>query len=150
MLRRLLEECATVDEAASLLRSNERASMLNIAVCDKRRGAVLEVTPKSVILRPAENGVCLCTNHFRSAELATSQKCWRYDKLLRSINQHKYSVPDIAGRLHAVNQGELTLQSMVFAPTTLEMHLVFGPGPATRFPMSRLSLGELFQRQQAN
>jgi hypothetical protein len=144
MLRRLLEECTTVDEAVNLLRTNERASMLNIAICDRERGAVLEVTPKSVIVRPSEKGVCLCTNHFRSAELMTSAKCWRYEKLLQSIGQDKFSVGDIAQRLHTVNQGELTLQSMVFEPATLDMHLVFGPGPATRFPMNKLSLAELF------
>jgi hypothetical protein len=148
MLRRLLEECSTVDEAVTLLRSNGRASMLNIAICDRQRGAVLEVTPKNVSERPAEDGISLCTNHFRTAELVTTTKCWRYDKLLASINQDKYSAADIAQRLHAVNQGELTLQSMVFEPTTLDMHLVFGPGPASRFPMNRISLAELFQEDR--
>jgi hypothetical protein len=147
MLRRLLEECTTVDEAVNLLRSNERASMLNIAICDRKRGAVLEVTPKTVIVRPSEQGICLCTNHFRSDELVTSTKCWRYEKLLQNLGQDRFSVPDIAQRLHGVNQGELTLQSMVFEPATLDMHLVFGPGPATRFPMNKLSLGELFKEQ---
>jgi hypothetical protein len=146
MLRRLLEECTTVDGAVNLLRSNERASMLNIAICDRERGAILEVTPKNVIVRPSEAGINLCTNHFRSAELVMSTKCWRYEKLMQSIGQDKFSVSDIAQRLHAVNQGELTLQSMVFEPATLDMHLVFGPGPATRFPMSKLSLAELFEK----
>jgi hypothetical protein len=145
MLRRILEECASIEEAATLLRSIDRASSLNIAICDKRRGAVLEVTTKNVVMRPSESGVCLCTNHFRSRELATSKECWRYDRLLGSLGSKSYSVPDIAERLHAVNQGPLTLQTMVFDPTSLELHLAFGEGPASRLPMSRVNLAELFR-----
>jgi isopenicillin-N N-acyltransferase like protein len=148
MLRRLLEECTTVDEAATLLRSVQRASMLNIAICDKNRGAVLEVTPMTVVERRSEEGISLCTNHFRSPELATSTQCRRYETFLKSITAKKYSLPDIAERMHAVNQGELTLQTMVFEPATLQMHLAFGPGPATRYPMNRLNLAELFQRER--
>jgi hypothetical protein len=148
MLRRILEECASVEEATSLLRSLARASSLNIAVCDPRRGAVLEVTTKNVIVRPSEAGVCLCTNHFRSAELATSKECWRYDRLLSSLGAKPYSVSDIAQRLHAVNQGSMTLQTMVFEPASLKLHLAFGEGPATRLPMSCISLAELFQPEE--
>jgi hypothetical protein len=147
MLRRLLEECATIDEAAALLRSSQRASMLNIAICDKKRGAVLEVTPMTVVERRSEDGISLCTNHFRSPELATSTQCRRYDIFLKSITSKKYSLKDIAERMHAVNQGEMTLQTMVFEPATLQMHLAFGPGPATRYPMSPLNLAELFQKR---
>jgi predicted choloylglycine hydrolase len=145
MLRRILEECTSVEEAVTLLRSIERASSLNIAVCDQRRGAVLEVTTKNVVVRPSESGVCLCTNHFRSAELATSKECWRYDRLLGSLRSKSYSVSDIGQRLHEVNQGHLTLQTMVFEPRALDLHLAFGEGPATRLPMSRVNLAELFQ-----
>jgi hypothetical protein len=143
-LRRILEECATVDEAFALLRSIERASLLNVAICDRKHGAVLEVTPKNVVLRPSEAGFCLCTNHFRTPGLATVTQCKRYETLLSSLGHREYSVPDIAARLHAVNQGEMTLQSMVFEPATLTLHLAFGAGPASRLPMKRLNLSELF------
>jgi hypothetical protein len=148
-LRRIMEECATVDDALALLRSVERASLLNVAICDRERGAVLEVTPKNVILRPSESGFCLCTNHFRSIELGTSKECWRYEILLKSIGSRAYSVSDIAERLHAVNQGDMTLQSMVFEPRTLTLHLAFGAGPATRLPLKRLDLAKLFHPQPA-
>jgi predicted choloylglycine hydrolase len=145
-LRHILEECATIEEAATYLRSIERASLLNVAICDRERGAVLEVTPKSVELRPSENGFSMCTNHFRSAKLATSTNCKRYETLLSSVGNRRYSVPDIAERLHAVNQGEMTLQSMVFEPSSLALHLAFGAGPASRLPMKRLDLARLFDR----
>jgi predicted choloylglycine hydrolase len=145
-LRQILEQCATIGEAATHLRSIERASLLNVAICDRQRGAVLEVTPKNVILRPSEAGYSICTNHFRSTELATATECRRYETMLGSIGKRTYSVRDIAERLHAVNQGDMTLQSMIFEPANLTMHLAFGAGPATRLPMKRLDLTELFRR----
>src|SRR5262245_4028347 len=45
--RRILEECTTIEEAEKLLRSMSRTTMNNLAVCDKKGGAVFEITPKS-------------------------------------------------------------------------------------------------------
>ena len=68
-LRRVLEECRTVEEANQLLRSLNRTVRQNVAICDQRRAAVFEITPKSLVVRPAESGVCACTNHFRTSGL---------------------------------------------------------------------------------
>jgi isopenicillin-N N-acyltransferase like protein len=140
LLRRVMEECGSVEEAAALIRSVERAASLNLALCDRQRGAILEITPKTVALRAAGDGVAICTNHFRSAELATSTKCWRYESLERSIGGEKFTIADIAKRLHAVNQGESTMQSMIFEPATFKLHLTIGKGPATARPMRELEL----------
>jgi hypothetical protein len=140
LLRRVLEECASIDEAIALLRGSQRASKLNIAICDTKRAAVLEVTPKNVVLRPADEGICICTNHFRSSELATSTRCWRYAQLAGSATLQKFDVADIHRRLHAVHQGGMTLQTMIFEPATLRLHLAFGRGPATRLPLQSLEL----------
>ncbi len=51
--RRILEECTTIDEAEKLLRSMRRTTSMNLAVCDRQRGAVLEMTTKSVVRRDA-------------------------------------------------------------------------------------------------
>jgi hypothetical protein len=145
-LRRVLEECSTIDEAETLLRSIERASMLNVAICDRRHGAVLEITPKTVARRPSSEGLCICTNHFRTRTLVESTQCWRYELLERSRGQDKHSVADVAKRMHAVNQGAMTLQSMIFEPAALKLHLAIGEGPATRLPLRTVELAELFNR----
>jgi hypothetical protein len=36
--RRILEECATVDEAAKLMRSLKATTCMNLAVCDQKEG----------------------------------------------------------------------------------------------------------------
>jgi hypothetical protein len=142
-LRRVLEECATVAEAEKLLRSLKRTTRQNIAVCDKKRAAVFEVTPRSLVVRPAVEGVCACTNHFRTKELATSKVCRRYDVLEKSRELKRLGVADVARQMDAVNQGQATLQTMVFEPAALRLRLAFGRGPATRLPLRTLELAEL-------
>jgi isopenicillin-N N-acyltransferase like protein len=149
LLRRVLEECANIEEAERLLRSSPRASMLNLALCDTKRGAVLEITTKTIAARPSERGVCVCTNHFRDSQLATSTECWRYDALARDLGTQRSAVSDIARRLHAVNQGASTLQTMVFEPSARKLHLAFGAGPASQYPLQTLELSGLFKKQNA-
>ncbi|MCI0741592.1 MAG: C45 family peptidase [Gemmataceae bacterium] len=82
--RRVLEECGSVDEAEKLLRSLKRTTMQNIAAADRKAGVVFEITPKTVAVRRADKGLCACTNHFRTEELATETECRRYDILEKS------------------------------------------------------------------
>ncbi|HLA84703.1 MAG TPA: C45 family peptidase, partial [Thermoguttaceae bacterium] len=111
-LRRVLEECTTVEEAERLMRSMERTTMYSVSVCDSRRGIVLELTPKSVERRDAVAGLCPCTNHFRTPELAVFPLCRRFDALVTDVPK-KLSVEDVIAHMHAANMGRLTLQTMV-------------------------------------
>jgi hypothetical protein len=79
-LRRILEECSTVAEAEKLLGSLKRTVRQNVAICDRKMAAVLEITPKTVVLRRLVGGVCVCTNHFRTPELATASRPARPSK----------------------------------------------------------------------
>src|SRR3954451_24395838 len=63
LIRRVLEECSTVEEAAKLIGSAQRAAPLNLAVCDRKRGAVIEITPAVVAERKSVGGLAICTNH---------------------------------------------------------------------------------------
>ncbi len=143
--RRLLEECTTVDEAEKLLSSMHRTTTTNLTICDKNGGVVFEVTPKSVIVRKAEDGLCACTNHYRSEKLATSLKCRRYEALQEVGKQPVIGIPEVAKGLHAANQDWLTLQTMVFEPATLKLHLAIGPCPTSSLPMKELDLGPLLK-----
>ena len=124
--RRLLEECTTVDEAEQLLRSQNRMMMCNLAVCDRQNSAVFEITPKTVARRNDEQGLCLCTNHFRTPELAVNTQCRRYDQLSHGQRIDKLAISDVARLLDSANQGNFTIQTMIFEPATLVAHLSFG------------------------
>jgi hypothetical protein len=105
---------------------------------------VFEITPKTLVVRTAERGVCACTNHFRAPGMATQTDCPRYATLAKSQGAGKLGVADVARQMDAVNQGDWTLQTMIFEPASLKLHLAFGKGPATRLPLHTLDLKNLF------
>jgi isopenicillin-N N-acyltransferase like protein len=142
--RRLLEECTTVEEAAKLLRSMNRTTYVNLAICDTKQSAVFEITPKSLIVRLAENGLCLCTNHFRTQELATSTDCPRYRILEKSYEMPQLGLKDVAQKMDEVNLGPLTIQTMIFEPASLRLRLAIGSCPTTKLPLKTLELARLF------
>jgi isopenicillin-N N-acyltransferase-like protein len=143
--RRLLEECTTVAEAEKLLRDMKRTTMLNLAVCDKNGGAIFEITTKNVVVRSAEDSLCTCTNHFCSSELGVGVRCDRLPKLdATRATKAKFKLADVAKSLHAVNQGDATLQTMIFEPAVLKLHLAIGKCPSSALPLKELDLAPLF------
>src|SRR5450755_2469737 len=111
--RRLLEECTTIPEAKKLLESMHRTTILNLAVADKNGASVFEVTPKHVIQRSAEQGVCTCTNHFCTEAVRPADATDLYNSgdrldILNKVRagKAKLGVEDLHKQLHAVNQGD--------------------------------------------
>ena len=146
--RRVLEECTTVAEAEVLLRKMNRTTTACMTICDKNGGAVFELSPKRVEVRKAVQDVCLCTNHFRCDALCTTTVCWRYKKLLPlQTETDKLGVEEVFAQLADVSQGKNTLQSMVFEPTKLKLHLRNGYNNATKLPVKTFDLGPLFAKK---
>ena len=141
--RRLLEECTNIDEAETLLRAMPRTTPMNLAVCDRQSAAVLEMTPKNVVRRPATKGLSSCTNHFRTEKLATSTVCSRYAALEEARGLAQLGLSDVAARMHAANQGPATFQTMIFESAALKLHLALGEGPSSRLPLKELDLKPL-------
>ena len=126
--------------------------MLNLAVCDRRGGAVLEMTPKSVVLRRGRDGdgICACTNHFRSKELAVWKWSRRYNVLTQAAAMKTIGIDDVARKLDAVNQGQMTMQTMIFEPGPLMLRVSLGPPPSSKQPLRELALKPLFESEQAH
>lgn len=142
--RRVLEECTTVEEAETLIRATERTTIQSLVLCDRERSVVLEITPKTVVARHGSDGICACTNQFRSPELAVLTWCRRYQTLLEAQSFKQLDVADVAQKLHDVNMGLMTVQSMVFEPAALKLHLAIGARPSSSQPMKTLELQPLF------
>jgi isopenicillin-N N-acyltransferase like protein len=142
--RRILEECSTVEEAEAVLRGTPRTTLLSLAVCDRIHGAIIELTPKNVHRRDAEDGIAISTNHFRTEGFATKTACWRYALMEASKAQPKIGLEDVTHMMDHVNQGELTIQTMVFEPRAMRMHVGVGLGPVSSRPLQALDLTELF------
>lgn len=143
--RRLLEDCKTVEEAEKTLRGMKRTTRINLAICDPNRSAVFEITPKSLVVRDSVRGICACTNHFRTRELATELNCRRFETLEKSRQSLKLGVADVQEKLHSVRQDD-THQTMIFEPTSLKLHLAYGKCPSSALPLKTVELAPLFRR----
>jgi hypothetical protein len=140
--RQILEECATIDEAERLLQSARPTTWMNLAVCDQQHAVVFEITPANVVRRSSEQHLLACTNHFRTDQLCTSTACRRYDALQQYWKHDKVGVREVAQALHAVNQGPMTMHTMVFEPESLKLHLAIGQGPTSAKPMHVFELAD--------
>lgn len=144
VFRRILEECDNADEAEALLRSVKATTWMNLAVCDRHGGAVFEITPDNVARRDDQDHLLFCTNHFRAEGLTVGETCRRYDVLQQIPAGKPIDVAAVQARLDAANQGELTLQTMIFEPRELALHLALGEPPTSDDPLVRLELRDLF------
>jgi predicted choloylglycine hydrolase len=150
--RKILEECTTIAEAKKLLDSMPRTTLTNLVLADRKDVAVFEVTPTKVVQRDPQKGIAVCTNHYCTREVCVadpvnvSQTLDRFGALDEIRKQtEKIRIEDVKARLHAANLGGLTLQTMIFEPATLKLHLAFGDTPASALPLKTLELGPLFR-----
>lgn len=159
--RRVMEECTTIEEAAALIASVPRTTSTNVALLEASgRGAVIEVSVRSVVVRPTMDGVNHCTNHFQSKPLRPLFLWNMYGTLERNKTLKDYhekpsfSVLDVTHALHDVHKGTHTVQSMVFQVKTNPqpaylLHLAMGPVPVTANPYQTVDLTPLLMPAKA-
>jgi predicted choloylglycine hydrolase len=155
--RRILEECTTIPEAEKLLRSLKRCTTNNLTVCDKKNSAVFEFTPSRVVVRKSEKGISTCTNHFCCDELRLAQPkntdatLDRFATLEKARLENRLGLKDVQKFLDAANQGELTLQTMIFEPASLMLHFASAVGkqPASSQQLKRLDLAPLLRNERS-
>ena len=141
LLRRVLEECTTIDEAEKLLKATPRTGLMAVTMADKTGGAVFEITPKNVIRRRPADGIVTCTNDFLSPELEMNRRlCRRRAQLEAGRLTEKLSTDDVGGLLHAARFPKMTMQTMIFEPARLRLHLAFGTIPSSELPRETVDL----------
>ena len=145
--RRVLEECSRTTEVAEFLRGMERTTSTLLVLCDRDGGRVLEVTPDHVVDHPTDGDAIACTNHYRSPQLARPRppRKFRTGERLAiltrsSAGRGTFHLADLRATLHATHQGRLTIQTMVFEPAALAVHVGFGRPPTTGRELVRVEL----------
>ncbi len=148
--REILETCSTIDEAFTLLSRRRRTTMYNLALIDRHRAATFEVTPGRVYRRPAQHGVCLTTNHF---QLDTLQPAFALNVMqtfdrIRTMRRYArlprcYDVTSLHEVMHLVSAWD-TLQTIIFEPEPLRLHLATGQIPASAGALTSVDLAPLF------
>lgn len=146
--REVMEGCASVDEFERWIRGHSRTTQGILLGCDPGRQAVFEITTRNIGVRQPEDGLVYCTNHFLQAPMKTASDCWRYPRLERSRELERLSVADVARFMNDVNQGKRTIQTMVFEPAKLVLHLGIGRGPTSARPLKALDLKPLLKAAQ--
>jgi hypothetical protein len=144
--RQVLEECGTVEEAEKLLKQTHHTTWMNLAACDAHRAVVFEITPRQVVARSPEKGALVCANSFRSEALRTQEKGWRFEAIEQMAHERpKLERTDVQHALHAANQGDMTIQTMIFEPETRVLNIALGKPPVSALPMTRIELKPYFQ-----
>ena len=147
LYRSVLEQCRTADEAVEFLKNTPRQTANNLMVMDAAGNRVVaEITPEGVTVRKsADDAALLSTNHHRGEDVDSAGKCERYDALHAATKGQygKIGVPEIWGMLDRVSQGKMTLQSMIFEPSTRVMYLAVG-SEASKRQYERIDLKEYF------
>lgn len=146
-VRRALEECATVSEAEAFLSAKKYMSRQLLVVCDGEASAVCELTTKGVYVRHSEEGLLACTNHYRCQEVAGSLDCWRYQKLenLWSVRE-PISAQGVEAAMRSVSVPN-TIQSMVFEPQAMRLHLHLSHPYRADDPLYMLDVADLLQHK---
>jgi hypothetical protein len=151
-LRYVLETCRTVAEAVELLSRTRHVTVNIVVLADPGGARVAELTPDGVYVRGLPDAVGGCANHFLHPAARHPAQVNRYRTLDRQAAVDDFAatagprvgVADVWSALGRVNQGELTVQSMLFEPAARALHVAFGPGPTTRGMPTRIELAELW------
>ena len=107
---------------------------------------MVETAPEGVKSRPITAELRACTNHFSHPDWRNPKQANAYhtqDRLARleaTSVDGEASVEQVQRVLDEVHQRELTIQTMVFEPSAMALHVAFGPGPTTRVPLTRIEL----------
>ena len=149
LYRAALERCKTTEEAIAFIRRTPRQSANNLMVMDAAGDrAVIEITPEKVHVRRAgADEALISTNHQRGDDLTTNGRCDRFDCLLKESAERlgKVDAKALQSMLAEVSQGRMTLQSMVFEPSTRVMYLSTGKNAAKK-TFYRVELKPYFEK----
>lgn len=148
--RRILEECSSVDDARRLLPSLNIDTANSLAICDTRTACVFEMTPDGFAERPSENGACCCANHFvmerfRPAVEPSTNSIVRLESLRKAASKDRLGIADIQQALDDVCSQETTLQTIVFEPSQLTMHVGVGVIPSTKAKLRKINLSKVLK-----
>jgi len=152
LLRRVIEDAHTIEEAIAILEKGPRVSSANLLIADGKApdAVVVEMTSKKMFVRRATDGILYATNHFTTPEmqepikdLNSSARYQRIGDLLRAnrgqvdlervisfLRDHfdtRTQRDDLSGDVIAWN---INLQSEVFSPSDLTFWVARGLAPA--------------------
>jgi isopenicillin-N N-acyltransferase-like protein len=152
VFRRLLQECASVRQADSLLQTKPYCTATNLILGDKTRTAArFQLPPNDLVVEytSKENPATACTNHYHESRIKKFAFTWfsskvRYDKIRKRIEKGQpFDVQAIKDSLQATGIPSINLQRVIMRPEKLGMEVSFknngrGPGHWVELPRELL------------
>jgi hypothetical protein len=146
LFRRVMEEADTVKAAIAILEKEKKVASNNLILLDTRGGAaVAEIGPGYCAVRKPEKDLVFATNHHRYG-IKPAPGCRRYSTITKFCQEHhgNIDVTLLKDVLDKVNQGMISIQSMIFEPAALKLHLSMGKIPSTKGTFKTFSFAERF------
>lgn len=144
LFRRVMEEASTTQEGLAILKEAGKVASNNLILLDAGGdAAVAEIGPGHFEVRFPEKGVIYATNHHRVGK-DRFLGCWRFNELTTFCKERRggIDVESLKEVLHDVHQKMTSIQSMVFEPAALKLHLSMGSIPSTKGPFQAIRLSE--------
>ena len=147
LLRKILEQASTVEEAIKIIRDTKRVSPINLALADaNNNSAIVEITAEKIALRQPDRGLFYATNWFVTEDMDTGGGDARYGKIKKwaQKNHGKIGLQETINILGDVAMFRINLQSMVFYPRDRVVHLSIGSVNSAKQEFKRINLKPYF------
>ncbi len=147
MLRRVLEECGTVEEGVRLLKAARHPVHNNYMLVDRAGNlAVVEGGPeKHLLVRKPKRDQLFCTNYHFNRLARNAEAGPRWNRLSRAARKEhgRHSITSLRKLLHRCRL-PMTVQSMVFDLTANRLYLSCGSVPSSAGTYQIIDLAALF------
>lgn len=141
VVRSLLEQAGSVEQALELLREQRRTMPQNYALADPADARVAETGPRRFRVRRPRLGLVAITNFYDEDKSPRP----RYAGMMAEAGQGKLGPEELKSILRSVALGDLNVQAAVLEPATRVVHLSTGKAPAAEGPWVRLDLAPWLQ-----
>jgi len=145
LFRRVMEEAGDVEEALEILENTPRIAGNNLMLLDRNgHAAVAELGPDRFEVRRSKKGILFSTNNFHAGK-KSAPRCRRFARFTAYTVERKQpvTIADLKMLLNDVNQGLITIQSMIFDPVNQRVHLSAGQMPSSKGDYKQLDLAKL-------
>ena len=149
LLRLAAHHAKSAQEMANILQSQVHVIPVNVMLADSREAVVLELAGAESRVRRGEGEFLAATNYFRTNAMRRNfVSCERYDTLAAAGESANLDVAAIQAALHKARIEKLNLQSVVFEPERMQMHVSVNRVPASGGPYTVFDLEELFSLEE--
>jgi hypothetical protein len=145
-----MEEASDLEEALAILEGAKKVAHNNLMVIDRAGdAAVAEIGPGRFEVRRAKNGMVFSTNDHRE-DKEKPPMCRRFARCAAFAEENGVGIDidSLKKLLIDVDQGIITVQSMIFEPAGLRIHLATGRVPASKAEYKTLDFTELLGKKE--